>query len=140
MLTYMGGPNATALRPAPSSEHFPVCAQELFPGLLSHGLGQLGWPVTAAEFHRLAEALCKLNARRTPGEVSFDFMAGAGRKLQVQILGQQRKDLLAFLSAFVRFPLIHLTCQWQEPVCGHRSAGIHPTFGGQPNERDASAS
>jgi hypothetical protein len=43
----------------------------------------------AAELHCLAKALGKLDARRATGKVGLNLLTGAGRKLQVQILGQE---------------------------------------------------
>src|ERR1022692_1535493 len=72
----------------PAAEHSLVGFQELFPRTLPEGGRQFSWLVTATEFHRLTKALGKFDARRTSRNVSFYFLTGVGRKLQVQILGK----------------------------------------------------
>src|ERR1035441_8262742 len=105
----------TRLRPAanrpsgggalPGAQHLLVGVEELLPGLLADGLGKFGWAVAAADFYRFAEAFGKLDARRAPGKVSFDLLAGIGRQLQIQIIGKQRKDFLAFFRTLIRLHL-----------------------------------
>src|ERR1039458_2135568 len=94
-----------ALRGLPGAQHFLVGVEELLTGLFADGLGKFGWPVAAAELYRLAEAFGKLDARRATGKVSFDLLAGIGRKLQVQIIGKQGKDFFAFRRALIELHL-----------------------------------
>ena len=94
------------------AKHSLVCFQEFRPGAHTQRLRQFGRLVMATEFHGLAKAFGKFNARRATGNVGFHLLAGVGRKLQVQILGQQRKHFPAFFRALMQLHLILLTCDW----------------------------
>src|ERR1700690_1288557 len=73
----------------PSFKHLVISIQELLPRVPPQGLRQFGRAVTPAKLKGFAKAFGKLDARRATSDVGFDRVAGVGRKLQVQILGQE---------------------------------------------------
>jgi len=75
----------------------------LLPGFLAQGRRQFGWLVLATEFHGFAKALGKLDTRLASGKMSFDLLAGLRRQLQIQILGEQRKNFLALVGVLMWF-------------------------------------
>src|SRR5579864_154926 len=75
-------------------EHLSIRCLEIALGGGAEWRGHFGWIVLAAQIDRFPEAFGEFDAGRATFEMALDLLAGVGRQLEIEVLREQREDLL----------------------------------------------